>query len=376
MQAQALTELLKSIPEKGNNLLDSVHQLAYRTCMGWATRSNSDEEINAAGRALISRRSQPDEVDSAIGVINNWRSAHAFPLNTMQMRLRDKASEVDRRSPLVAQRIKRLSAIDSKLRRLRNVQLSQMQDIGGCRAIVASNRAVARLSRTYKAGRIRHELERENDYIRNPSADGYRSLHLIYRYFSDRNSQYNGQRVEIQLRSRLQHAWATAVETVDAFIDQQLKINQGEQRWTRFFALIGGHLAFRERTSLVPGTPSEHSELIAELRDLTGTLNVENRLRAIQALIHYIERELQGAYYYLLDLDLDKHMLSVTPYTRAQTEEASTRLAQLEVEYRPATNRDVLLASVPSVKELRRAYPNYFADTEIFLNELRRAIRR
>jgi|GEM_PF-1827104 len=89
--------------------------------MPWATRSYSLEEIDAAGKALISRRSTPEEIEAAIDVINNWRAAHAFPLNTMQMRLRTKASEVDRRSPFVSQRIKRLSAIESKLRRLRNV---------------------------------------------------------------------------------------------------------------------------------------------------------------------------------------------------------------------------------------------------------------
>ena len=144
----------------GNNILDAATRLAYRVGMNWAKRDYTDEEINAAGRLLIARQSKPNEVLWAIGVINNWRAVHAFPLNTMQMRLRSKAREVDRRNPSVGQRIKRLPAIESKLRRLKNVTLVDMQDIAGCRAVVGTKVQVGKLKRAYQAGRIRHELER------------------------------------------------------------------------------------------------------------------------------------------------------------------------------------------------------------------------
>jgi hypothetical protein len=184
----------------GNNILDSAAALAYRIAMKWTTRAYSDEDINAAGRALIARRSTPDEVLQAIAVINNWRAAHAFPLNTMQMWLRGQASQIDPRSVSVSQRIKRLPAIESKLRRLKSVTLADMQDIAGCRAVVTTKAKVMKLRKAYRSARIRHEPERENDYITTPTPDGYRSLHLVYRYYSDRNQEYNGQRIEIQIR--------------------------------------------------------------------------------------------------------------------------------------------------------------------------------
>ena len=48
-----------------------------------------------------------------------------------------------------------------------------------------------------------------------------------------------GLRIEIQIRSRLQHAWATAVETVDAFSGTSLKTTGGsgseKTDWGRFY---------------------------------------------------------------------------------------------------------------------------------------------
>lgn len=39
-----------------------------------------------------------------------------------------------------------------------------------------------------------------------------------------------------------------------------------------------------------------------------------------------------------------------------------------------AAGAETVLVRVDSVGALRRAYPNYFADTSVFLGELRRAI--
>ena len=59
---------------------------------------------------------------------------------------------------------------------------------------------------------------------------------MIYRYSSDKGKKdYNGLLVEIQIRSKLQHLWATAVETVDFFTSQTIKSNQGQKEWVTFF---------------------------------------------------------------------------------------------------------------------------------------------
>lgn len=337
--------------------------------MVWSVRTTTLSQIDAAGKALISRRSLPEDRDNAIHIIHEWRAAHGFPLNTMQVRLRDKSKEVDRRNPFVSQRIKRLPSIDAKLRRFKDIGLSEMQDIGGCRAVVWSNRQVALLRERYKFGRIRHQLERERDYISEPKRDGYRSIHLVYRYHSDRNPQYNGQKIEIQLRSRLQHAWATAVETVDFFTYQRLKSNSGGEDFKRFFALMGSWIAFSEETPPVPNTPETRHELVSELRYLSDELKIADRIRAFRATVRYLDKE--NTKYHIIILNLEKRLIQVRSFMKIH--EAFAEYTNQESQHRENQYMDVLLASVRDAK-LRRAYPNYFADTKIFLDELERAL--
>ena len=171
-------------------------------------------------------------------VINNWRAAHAYPLNTFQATLRLRTSKVDP-SSVVAQRIKRLSSIQGKLERYDWLTLSQMQDIAGCRAIVSSVEHVYELAKMYQPKYAEHELDAVNDYIRNPKSDGYRSYHLIYRYSNKNNPLYDGLKIEMQFRSVLQHCWATAVEIADIFYREGLKAHRGSPYWRRFFRAHG-----------------------------------------------------------------------------------------------------------------------------------------
>ena len=133
---------------------------------------------------------------------------------------------------------------------------SQMQDIGGRRSVLSNVELVKKLTDTYKKSRgLKHKRVNEKDYIKNPKPDGYRSVHFIYKYKSDKKSTYDGQLVEIQIRSQLQHAWATAVETVDLFTKQAIKSNEGKQEWKDFFRLVSSAFAILENETQVPGTP-------------------------------------------------------------------------------------------------------------------------
>ena len=214
----------------------------------------SKGKVDAAGIALI-HPATPEQLDEALLTINSWRALHSFPLNTFQKTLRKKAKLVDAQS-LVAQRIKRLSSIELKLSRFPKMNLSRMQDIGGCRAVVSSAQEVYNLVGIYERSDLKHKITRKDDYINTPKSSGYRGIHIIYTYFSDKRQAYNGFKIEMQFRSQLQHAWATSVETVGTFIRQSLKSSQGEEDWLRFFALMSTALAFREGSSPVPGTPT------------------------------------------------------------------------------------------------------------------------
>jgi len=233
------------------------------------------------------------------------------------------------------------------------------------------------LGKAYKHSDLKHTLVHEDDYISSPKQSGYRSHHLIYRYYSDRSEVYNGLKVEIQIRSVIQHAWATAVETVGTFIQQALKSSQGEKDWLRFFALFGSYLASREGTPPVPNTPSNQRELRDELRHYAESLDVENHLIAYATALG--APELAGAskdaHYFLLELDAPARRVKVTGYKMDELQKASNDyLASERAIIEGKSELDAVLVSVESVKALKQAYPNYFLDTHRFITQLRRAI--
>jgi len=316
------------------------------------------------------------EREAALIVVNNWRAAHHFPLNTFQTSLRRKSVEVNK-SAVVAQRIKRLPAIDLKLRLIPGLRLAQMQDIGGCRVVVNSVRSVNRLVQSYRDSAIKHELVHADNYINEPRSSGYRGIHLIYRYHSDKNTDFNTLKLEMQVRTRLQHAWATAVETVGTFKQQALKSGLGDGQWLRFFALMGSIIAIREKSPVVPGTPDNLPDLRDELRTFVEDLDVISHLNGYQVLLYHLPLgTFKGFRYFLLELQPGTGMLHITPYQRQQVGAASRGYLESErqARFNIVEERDSVLVSVDSMKALRVAYPNYFADTRRFIREVERAV--
>lgn len=344
--------------------------------MPWTIPQFSRNQVNRAGAILIDPEASVADREWAFAVINNWRSSHHFPLNAFQNTLRNKAKNIYKDS-LIAQRIKRLSSIAQKLRDNPTMKLSQMQDIGGCRAVVGSVTSVDKLVDVYKTSGLKHELAEEYDYIRNPKPSGYRSFHLVYRYNSHRKDIYNRLKIEVQLRSLLQHAWATAVEVVDTITDQALKSSRGKRDWLRFFSLMGTAIALLERAPPVPDTPTEDVELRKQLVGLANDLQVESRLDTYTAVFDppsQVMGEIKAKHhkYFLLDLDLKTKRIRFWSYPARELERASSDY--LDAERDAAGSADIVLVSVDSLAALRRAYPNYFLDTHLFIQEVQKAI--
>ena len=251
-----------------------------------------------------------------------------------------------------------------------------MQDIGGCRAVVANVQQVGKLFQLYKNSDLKHPLAHVCNYIEKPKPSGYRSVHLIYKYYSDRKHTYDGLKIEVQLRSALQHAWATAVETVGTFIQQALKSSQGEADWLRFFALMGTAIALREHCNPVPDTPTKGQELKKELKEYAARLDVESHLRAYGAALQTLEQPKPDAHfhYYLLALDPAAKQIKITGYKQTELEKASEDYLAIERTAQSGAVVDAVLVSVDSLTALRRAYPNYFLDTHLFIQAVQHAI--
>jgi (p)ppGpp synthase/HD superfamily hydrolase len=172
--------------------------------MTWPTLQYTKNQVDRAWGIFSTQGDDPDQLFASdqylrsVDAISNWRSSHSFPLNTFTVGLKRRAKDADP-DALVAQRIKRLSSIAAKLDRFPTMQLSQMQDIGGCRAIVATISDVHKLIAKHKSSDIRHKLVKETDYIGSPKASGYRIIHLVYRYYSDKSHNYNDYRSRCSL---------------------------------------------------------------------------------------------------------------------------------------------------------------------------------
>ena len=164
-------------------------------------------QVDEAGSILINPDilTDPNMINAypgALTIVDNWRSSHNFPLNTFRMWLSRKAKTIDSKC-IVAQRIKRLSSIRHKLQRMGKLRLSEMQDIGGCRVVLTNIGYIDSLVKAYEESDIRHKLDYKNDYIKCPKIKtGYRGIHLIYSYVSDKNNTYDGHRIEIQIRTQ------------------------------------------------------------------------------------------------------------------------------------------------------------------------------
>ncbi|WP_213806204.1 RelA/SpoT domain-containing protein [Granulicella sp. dw_53] len=348
----------------------------------WSKREHGKSEIDRVAAKLLPWWTQPssthpDDLGKYYGIVQNWRSSHAMPLLVFRGHLAQRAESIDPK-PIIAQRLKRFSSIMNKLVREPHMKLSQMQDLGGCRAIVSDIEALNSLFALYRYSNDDF-LQSDggmkcSNYVKNPKLDGYRGIHLVGRYKARaaKNEPWNGHRIEIQLRTKLQHAFATAVETVTTFTRSPLKFGGGPDLWRRFFSLMGSALAIREATPLVPGTPTEYDELIRELREITKTLRVLQRLRGwTKALNRLPKREMADAKWILLVLDVSEDTIQTTGFT--DPKKAVQAVAAIETSDN-AAQLDAVLVGVSSIRSLRSAYPNYYADTASFVAALNTAL--
>lgn len=349
------------------------------------TLKYSIAEVNKAGDILRLAGSNEQQTDSALEILDNWREVHSYPLHIFQVNLKNNSLKEDKNS-IVSQRLKRVSSIIKKLNRKYNskepsLKLSQIQDIAGCRAVVKDYSISKKLFEKYVKGKnLKHKFLKFNDYVTYPKSDGYRSFHLVYEFRSDKGKNiYNGRKVEIQIRTKIQHMWATAVETVDFFTRQSLKLNEGKPEWAEFFRLVSSAFAIEENCPIVNGTPNDRKDLYEQLRKKEKELDVINKLMSWTKALRLIdEKKLneKDAKYFLLELDISKTDLSVQTYTAKEEEKATKEYSFLEKKYKGHNDYDIVLVGVDKAKDLKKAYPNYFIDTTDFVNELKKILEK
>lgn len=338
--------------------------------------TESKSKINKAGKILTQDSFFNSEYQEALNLANRWRACHAYPINTFQATLRQKVKPCSG-EPIVAQRLKRMPTIIDKLSRFPNMQLTTMQDIAGLRAILENVNDVRAVAQKYIDNKaFPHEFVDEYDYISHPrDIDGYRSHHLIYKYKNKQNPSYDGLRVEIQLRTKLQHIWATAVETMGTFLGQALKSKQGDKEWLDFFAAVSSAFSFLERTPQVPRySHLSKKETIALVVQMEKELGAIEKMKNFSTVINSIGSK-KSYTYHLLVLNSLEHSIAVYTYDRENFEKAMEDYTKFESEAAKGSKLEPVLVSAGPMENLRKAYPNLFLDISEFERTLMTLIK-
>ena len=329
-------------------------------------------QINKAGDILLTSSSQ-EEVTRVIDIINDWRTLHVPALYELQNAILSIFKKKKIKIHLVSCRLKRLSSIQNKLDRNPNMKLGGLQDIGGLRIVVSSIDVLKKVLFILEKNIPNHfELTKAPvNYVINPKESGYRSIHFIYKYKSE-NTDLDGVKIELQIRTKIQHSWAMAVETAELITDTALKSSQGNIEWLSFFKIVSSLFAIKEKTPIL----MEHSEknfhrkdLLQQLFKLNSESYIVDKLKILAITNYHSKEEQYKNGYYILNIDFINKKLNITAFPKEKEQEASVAYSNLEKKV-DEKKEAVVLVSVPKIQELQAAYPSYFLDTKIFIRNI------
>jgi hypothetical protein len=159
------------------------------------------------------------------------------------------------------------------------------------------------------------------------------------------------------------------------FLGQALKSGQGEREWRDFFKVAGAALAISEKTPAVPGFELQTAhEIFLGVERAEARLHVLEKLRGFAVATDRITTQRGKGAYHLVVLDSSKRTVSIQPYSKARLEQANIDYAEIEQRTKAGDPIEAVLVSVGSVDMLRKAYPNYFLDTQAFVRQIEKVI--
>jgi putative GTP pyrophosphokinase len=309
-------------------------------------RKFSKGQVSRAAQAAANGKGGPE----SLAIINNWRNSHSYILNTFQATLRGYIRRNDHLEITFAQRLKRLSTILDKIKTGRARDLASMHDLAGCRLIFKSVDDLQQFRADFHGTRATHlRVDKGRyDYLSHPKATGYRGIHEVYQYrsSSEAGSVYNNLKIEIQYRTRAQHAWATAVEISDILDGARIKFDRGAN-------------PARERFFVLSGCVPELSDkaLRDEMRGIEKRLNILGTLNAARKS----DIAIPASKYLVLRI----HQEDLTASGFKEPRDAIAYRDSLEEEH---PEDDIVYVSAQSPRAVADAFRNYFRDAADFVD--------
>jgi GTP pyrophosphokinase len=208
-------------------------EATYWTGMAVALSKSQIDKAGASLRAYVDQGVDCD-LDDVIKVIETYRAAYVMPLRVAQATAARAASlHTDR--PVVARHKRTVRVID-KLVRFPSMRLSQMDDIGGCRIVVADPAAQRSVLEEVLEVRPAAQVQ---DYVASPKTTGYRAVHAIV--------LCDGLRMEVQIRTHRQNEWADVVERTSDRLGMELKDGVGDPDILEYFRLTADKLDLEDQ---------------------------------------------------------------------------------------------------------------------------------
>jgi putative GTP pyrophosphokinase len=242
------------------------------------------------------------------------------------------------------------------------MQLSRMDDVAGCRLIFNRVSELSAFRSKFHAARFNHKRRNEidkYDYLSRPKSTGYRGIHDVYEYDvkSSLGRGLTGLYVEIQYRTLIQHAWATAVEVIGFITESQPKFQQGDNRYEHAMALASEMLARVFEKMRGPFPDLDDKQLVSQFLALDKELQLLATLRGLNAADKAVTDNRNAILIFS-----GAQALEVRSYRDAT--EALRNLFLLE---RDLPDKDIVLVRADTSDEVRLAFKNYFSDAHDFI---------
>jgi ppGpp synthetase/RelA/SpoT-type nucleotidyltranferase len=315
----------------------------------------SKSRVTKAGERIRDECATAEDLE----VVEEWRAAHRGVLDTFQAILRNRTRGT---KVTVAQRHKRKLTIFDKLKRLPKMKLARMDDVAGCRLIFRSVKGLYAFRAKFHGARFNHTLRNEPgkyDYIKHPKPTGYRGIHDVYEYNvnSEAGKALQGLYIEIQYRTLVQHAWATAVEVVGFITQSQPKFQRGDNRYEKAMALASELLARAHEQLKGPFPELSDQEVLDQFLAMDKELHLLQTLRGLNSAKSDLTDKRNTILIFSKEGNLQaRNFRDATDALRA--------LFELEKEM---PDQDIVLVRADTSEDVRLAFRNYFTDAREFV---------
>lgn len=311
----------------------------------------SNTRINKIGENIAARGGEitPEELEQ----LQEFRTSFSKPLVNVFNITRELADKVNQ-SSILAFRLKRIDTIINKLSRENEMDLSRMGDIGGIRCIFYNEAEVYKaktlIENTFESG------GKTRDYINDIKRDiGYKSIHM---YVKDPISQ---KRIEIQLRTRNHHNWATLIEITDLLYDLRLKELgfESNQRFGKFHALMSSDKELSK----------DEAELVYDVLDKYDFISVLSktfRKNNAEVKKRWTSEEKNNSFFLI---EASKKEIPILKSFKTFEE---AEYAYFE-RYKENSSAEIVLTSIrkPNFKQISVAYANYILSYHTFMSDIR-----